>query len=193
MIGALPTTLEVNGKAYRIDADFRNVLEIFVAFNDPDLEDKEKAYICLQRLYTDFESMPTEDVQAAYEQAAKFLSCNTQDTGKRENRAQLVNWVKDEPLIFPAINKAAGMEIRTLPFVHWWTFMGWFQSIDRDAVWGTVLTIRQKKSKGKKLESYEKEFEKENRELCSVTVHAKAPTPENALAAMFAELTKGGD
>lgn len=38
MIGALPTTLEVNGKAYPIDADFRNVLEIFVAFNDPDLE-----------------------------------------------------------------------------------------------------------------------------------------------------------
>lgn len=72
MIGALPTTLEVNGKAYRIDADFRNVLEIFVAFNDPDLEDKEKAYICLQRLYTDFESMPTEDVQAAYEQALNF-------------------------------------------------------------------------------------------------------------------------
>ena len=47
MIGTLPRSLEVNGKFYRIRSDFRDVLKIVIAFGDPDLEDKEKAYICL--------------------------------------------------------------------------------------------------------------------------------------------------
>ena len=45
MIGTLPRSLEVNGKFYRIRSDFRDVLKIVIAFGDPDLEDKEKAYI----------------------------------------------------------------------------------------------------------------------------------------------------
>ena len=56
MIGTLPRSLEVNGKFYRIRSDFRDVLKIVIAFGDPDLEDKEKAYICLFILFKDFDA-----------------------------------------------------------------------------------------------------------------------------------------
>ena len=60
MLGQLPTTLEISGKKYEIRTDFRNVLSIISAFNDDELQDNEKIYICLKRLLIDFDSLPTE-------------------------------------------------------------------------------------------------------------------------------------
>ena len=45
MIGKLPKCLEIGGKEYPIDSDFRTVLNIFAAFNDPELTEVEKCYV----------------------------------------------------------------------------------------------------------------------------------------------------
>ena len=79
-----------------------------------------------------------------------------------------------------------------MPFLHWWTFLGYFQGIDRDDLWGVVLTIRQKKAKGKKLEKYEKEFVASNRELCSMEYLKDKQTPEDAMRELYEKLLKEG-
>ena len=83
MIGTLPRSLEVNGKFYRIRSDFRDVLKIVIAFGDPDLEDKEKAYICLFILFKDFDAIPKDDYEAAFKAALAFIDHNDkpEDTG----------------------------------------------------------------------------------------------------------------
>lgn len=50
------------------------------------------------------------------------------------------------------------MEVRALPYLHWWTFLGYYQSVDHDGLFGFVLTIRQKKTRGKKLENTSRSF-----------------------------------
>lgn len=45
--------------------------------------------------------------------------------------------------------------------------MGYFQSVDKEDLLSMVLSIRQKKAKGKKLEKWEKEFYTNNKNLCS--------------------------
>lgn len=57
MIGQLPQKLKVGNRYYRIRTDFRDILKILVASNDPELLDEEKIYICLFILYPDFEQM----------------------------------------------------------------------------------------------------------------------------------------
>ena len=47
----LPTELEVNEKRYRIRSDYRDILKIIQAYNDPELEEKEKCYVALKILY----------------------------------------------------------------------------------------------------------------------------------------------
>ena len=42
MIGALPETLTVGGEEYPIRTDYRNVLQVFEAFQDPELTQEEK-------------------------------------------------------------------------------------------------------------------------------------------------------
>ena len=75
MIGELPTRLDVNGESYAIRTDMKDVLKILQAFNDPELKDEEKVYICLVILDRDFDEMPQSDYEAAYKAAAEFIDC----------------------------------------------------------------------------------------------------------------------
>ena len=196
MLGQLPKTLTINGKLYRIRTDFRNILRIFEAFADKDLSDKEKMLVCLRRMFVDFSKLPYDDYKEAYEQVYWFIGC-----GKPEEKRPPVrtfNWIKDEPLMFPAVNKAAGLEVRAVPYLHWWTFMGYIESIDAESLFGTVLSIRQKKARGKKLEKYEREFMQNNKALMALDVEeAKPRTAEEKLLDMFndliAEDSEGGE
>ena len=147
MIWELPTSLEVNGTEREIRTDFRDVLKILVAFEDPDLEPAEKEYICLFILYVDFDQIPKEDYVAAYKAAISFI-----DNGIEGDKGgpRTMDWEQDAKILFPAVNHAAGCEVRSLPYLHWHTFTGYFMEI-KDSVYANVLNLRQKKAKGKKL------------------------------------------
>ena len=163
MIFDLPTTVEFAGKEWEIATDYRDILTILLAFEDNDLNDQEKAFVCLHNFYIDFESIPKECVQEAYEKAMEFIDHGSKDD-KRPN-VRTMDWEQDAPIIFPAINHVAGFEVRACDYMHWWTFMGMFMEI-KDSTCATVLSLRQKKARGKKLEKYEQEFWNQNKSIC---------------------------
>ena len=190
MLGTLPTTLNVNGTQYKIRTDYRDILRIFSAFNDKELNDKEKVYVLMKQIYVAMERIPEADLPAAYDAAIAFLECHM-----KEDRPspKVINWEKDEQLFFPAINKVAGFEVRTVNYLHWWTFLGYFQGIDREDTWGFILTIRQKRAKHKKLEQYEREFYDANRTMCDVDAPVNSvEATEDALLSIYNDLVKGG-
>lgn len=166
MIGNLPKRLEVNGRKYSIRTDYRDILKIMAAFSDPELEDNEKVYVCLVILYRDFEAIPRDDLEAAFTAAIRFIDCGSEPEKKKKS-PRTMDWEQDESLIFPAINKVAGREVRSMKYVHWWTFMGWFMEIG-DGVYSNVLSLRQKKSKHKKLEKWEQEYWYANKDICEL-------------------------
>lgn len=65
-------------------------------------------------------------------------------------------------MIVSDINKVAGCEVRALNFLHWWSFIAYFRSIGEGQL-STVVAIRDKLRRGKKLESWEKEYYRKNR------------------------------
>jgi len=161
-IFSLPTALAFGGREWDIDPDFRQVLRILSALEDPDLTDEEKALVCLMDLYVDFTEIPGEQLQAAFDAAIAFIDHGAGD-GKPGPRT--MDWGQDAPLIFPAVNRAAGFEVREAEYLHWWTFLGYFMEI-RDSVYSTVLGLRGKKARHKKLEKAEQEFWNENIGIC---------------------------
>ena len=167
MIGALPTTLEVGGRSYDIRSDFREILNIFQAFNDSELSKEEQVYVCLKCLYVNFESIPQEHLQEAVDKAIWF--CDGGDIPKsKPEKVKSFDWEHDESILFPAISKSLRViDVRALPYVHWWTFLGAFGEID-EGLFSTVMHIRQKKLKGKKLEKWEQEFYNSNKELINL-------------------------
>ena len=158
----LPTSLTVGGEEWKIRTDFRAVLDILKYFADPDYEQDEKWAICLDILYEDFEQMPHYFHEEAAKQAVEFIDMGIRDDGKQ--KPTLMDWEKDAPIIIPALNKEAGMEVRSVPYMHWHTFLGHYMSIG-ESLYAQDISIRAKREKGKKLEKWEQEFLKENKEL----------------------------
>lgn len=163
MLGQLPTSLPVGDRVYPIRSDFRDILNILEAFADPDLDAQEKVYVCLFTIYPDLEHIPADDLQEAYEQAVQFIDCGAE--AKPTRSPKIVDWAQDERLIFPAINKVAGTEVRALGYLHWWTFLGYFMEIS-EGTYSQILSMRSRKARGKKLEKYETEFWNANRDIC---------------------------
>lgn len=159
MIGSLPKSLKIGENHYKIRSDFRVALLIFEAFNDAELSDSEKIQVCLQCLY---EEIPA-DTEDAYRQAVWFLDGGNMPKSRR-NHGKIFDWKQDECLIFPAVNRSAGFETRSAEYVHWWTFLGYFSEIG-EGLFSQVLNIRRKKSEGKKLEKWEREFYSGHREI----------------------------
>ena len=163
MIGRLPTTLEVNGTKLNIRTDFRDCLLILQAFSDTELNDLEKQIILLKCLYKDFEKITEENYTEAVEKAIWFLNCGDTISKPYINKP-LYSWEQDEQMIFSGINKVAGMEIRNIEYLHFWTFIGYFNEIG-EGMFQSVVSIRYKKNHRKKLESYEREFYRDNKDI----------------------------
>lgn len=159
MIGKLPTTLIINEKEYKIRTDYRIALTIFEALEDVELNEKDKMRIMLELLY---EEIPI-NIEEALKQASWFLDGGKQYEEFNKSK-KVMDWQQDESIIFSAVNKVAGYETREKDYIHWWTFLGYFSEIG-EGLFSTIINIRQKKNKGKKLEKYEQEFYRNNKQL----------------------------
>ncbi len=170
MIGALPEELTVGGEEYPIRTDYRNVLQVFEAFQDPELMQEEKWIVAIYLLFEGFScdddvleaAQNGFDSEEAMKQISWFISAGQPE--KQVLEQPTYNWTQDEQMIFSAVNKVAGRETRELEYLHWWTFLGYFNEVG-EGTFSFIVGIRNKLNKGKKLEKHEKEFLSHNKEL----------------------------
>ena len=164
------------------------VLNIFEALNDDTLSDDDKALVMLKSLYITFSSIPREHIQEAAEKAMWFLDGG--DIPKiTSDGIQTFDWKHDESIVFPAVNKVAGYETRSCKYLHWWTFVGLFNEVG-DGLFSSVMSIRTKLKKGKKLEDSEKEFYKTHKNMINLYTkkeQEEIAETEAALKELFGE------
>lgn len=177
----LPTSLRIGGKDYAIETDFRKIINVLTAFNDPDLDDETKSFVFFSAFFK--EEIPRDCLKEAYEAGMDFIEAGIKSDGKPAKR--MMDWEQDAPLIIPAVNKVAGMEIRALPYLHWWTFLSYYMEIG-ESQFSNVLQIREKKRKGKKLEKWEAAYYRENKQLVDLKEKV-SEDDEQALAELLGE------
>lgn len=188
----LPKKLQVGRRWYRIRTDFRAVLDILVAFGDPELDDAEKDQVMREIMYIDYDTIPPEEWPEAAEQAVWFIDCGLQREDGMNPKPRTMDWQKDAPIVIPAVNKVATRDVRTMKYLHWWTFFGYYMEIG-DGLFSQVLSIRQKRAEGKKLEKWEEEFLRKNRSLCALpevvtdVQKERRKAEEEALKKLFGE------
>lgn len=141
------------------------VLDCFSALNDVELDKEERVYCALIIFYEDFNSL--EDLMAfpqlneAVQKMYWFFNCGDDRGVGAKKHYKLVDWDGDSQLIASAVNKVANTEIRVVPYMHWWTFMGYYLAIGESPL-ATVVGIRSKIMEGKKLEKHESKFKNDN-------------------------------
>ena len=169
---SLPTTVIVSGRSYPVRTDFRVILEIFVMLEDPDLSDSDKTEALLRMFYED--RPPAEETDAAVRAFLDFLEPGGTAPRPGKKSPGLIRWQQDFPLIVAPVNKVLGTECRALPYLHWYTFLAAFLEMDGDSLFSRVLSIRDKLSRGKKLEKWERDFLRQNPDLVQPPVRLSA-------------------
>lgn len=169
----LPTSVHVAGVDWDIRTDFRVVIDVLIAFDNPEYDEEEKWLYCLMSLIVDYDNLPEEAYFDACQELIEFIDMGITDDKKAPRKT--MDWQQDANIIIPAINKVVGKEVRAEKYMHWWTFLSSYMEIDDKSLFSHVLSIRTKKAKGKKLEKWEQEFYRENKSLIDIK---KKLTPE---------------
>lgn len=164
-LGSLPEKLQIKGKRYEIRSDFRDCLRIQDAFADERLR-HEEALECMRRiLYPAWREMPPDHIEEAVREGLNFL--NAGRTQKEGRKSPLYSWEQDEQMIMASLAKVTGKDVRSMPYLHWWTFLGLFGEIT-DGLFSQVTEIRRKLRDGEKLEKHERKFYRENKALIEI-------------------------
>ena len=163
----IPKSIVIEDKEFHIrnDGDYRMVLDCFNALEDMELTAEERVMASLIIFYDGIDSIEDiaklPDTNLAAKEMIKFFNCGQEESPGMKVNYKLIDWNADSLLICSAINKVANTEIRALPYLHWWTFMGYYLAIGESAL-SSVVNIRNKIAKGKKLEKHEQEFKRTN-------------------------------
>lgn len=170
----LPKSVTIKNKKCDINSDYRDILGIFEAMNDPDLLDQEKLSVSLDLFYkTDDYKV---DVNTAAKEMFDFISmCEPEEDNKVEK--PLYSWDQDFNIIVAPINKNLGYDVRGLDYLHWWTFLSAFYEIG-ECTFNTYVTIRDKLNRGKKLEKYEEKILNKNKDKIILKKHYDSTTQE---------------
>ena len=157
----LPTSVELGGKEYAIRSDYRAILDILEAISDPELDDNDKI-VCVLNIF--YEEIPPYELwKEAIGECFRFIDLGAEEKTDRP-APKLMDWKQDFQYIVAPVNRIIGKEIRSLEYLHWWTFISAYYEIG-ECTFSQIVSIRSKKAKHKQLDKWEKEWYREHREM----------------------------
>lgn len=163
----IPTSIEIDGRKFQIrnNGDYRVILDCFEVLKAQELDVRERLLACLLIFYQDFSTIEDiadlSNVDKLVTEMYNFFNCGSASHVGTQMKHSVIDWKADSQLICSAINNVAGKEVRAEPYIHWWTFMGYYTAIGESPI-SSIIKIRTKMLENKKLEKYEKEFKQRN-------------------------------
>lgn len=176
----LPTSAEIKGKTYAIRSDYRAILDVLGCLGEStSTEDakQEALHAALTIFYPDYLDMPMYAIKEAIKYMSWFVNGGGDESQTPKKKPKLMDWTQDFPIIIAPINRVAGCEVRSVDYMHWWTFLAYYREIG-DCLFAQVVSIRKKRMKGKKLDKSDKEFYEANRDLIDFKVEYTAAEDE---------------
>jgi hypothetical protein len=157
LINTFPTKVKVDDIEYELNTNFRNCLDIILAFEDNELTQYEKVEVMLSLLYKD-KNIPN-NIEKAIELAIKFLDCGEATNGKIQDgiNARTYSFEKDAKYIYSAIKQTHNIDLESVEYLHWWKFVYMFMDLDKECFFNQLVYLRQQKAKGK-LTKEEKQY-----------------------------------
>lgn len=165
MIYDLPKTVCIDGEEYKIrkNCDYRVVLDCMEPLSDDNLTADEKIFCAFVIFYEDYEKI--QNYPLAVKEMFKIINGGEEPDEEQPQKPPLMNWQQDFKIIIAPINRVLGYSVRAPEkYTHWFDFLAAYMEIG-DCTFANVVSIRNKLSKGIKLEKSEQEFYKENRKM----------------------------
>lgn len=177
MMWDLPVSVEINGKihAIRNKCDYRVVLDVISALNDNELTEEEKIKCALIIFYENI--LDVDDFESAVNEMFKVINLG-EEQSKEEKNPKLMDWEHDFQQIAPPVSRVLGYSVRDAnKYTHWYDFIGAYQEIG-ECTFSTIVSIRSKRAKGKKLDKWEEEYLREHRKMVELPTKLTAEEQE---------------
>lgn len=110
---ALPDSVEVDGRAYPINGDFRVILKCFAILNDPDVLDGTKAALVRKNF---FPNEVPDDWFCAFDSFVRMGKERKAESGEAQ-----FDYEFDAPEILSSFQMLYGIDLLTAE-IHWWRF-----------------------------------------------------------------------
>ena len=179
---ALPVSVEVEGRRYPINSDYRVCLRIMEAFEDDTLTNEEKQLVMLRLLYKDV----PPNVAGACEAAMNFLNGWTTAAGN-DDGTRRYSFSKDARYIFTGVLQTHGMDLEKIEYLHWWKFCYLFMDLREDCFFSRLIYYRTRLEKGN-LTQEEREYCDSIRDILDLPKPPEDTTVEDE----FMRLLRGG-
>lgn len=128
LIDKFPNTVCVNGKGYEVETDFREWIRFTKLVEDEDVPWQIKCRLLLQ-WYID--GIP-DDLEEAIEALGDFLTMRQDGEESDEPMLppkQVYSFDEDMVWIYSAFREAYGIDLQSVPYMHWWEFQTLFIGI----------------------------------------------------------------
>lgn len=133
-------------KEYPINTDFRVGVRIILAFEDPELTEREKLSVMIENLYPE----TPKDLEQAVRLGIRFLNGDSarEDEADRDFSLRLYSFEKDANYIFAAFQQTHGIDLETAK-MHWWKFLALFMDLGADTTFCNLVGLRKRIKTGK--------------------------------------------
>ncbi len=186
LVNKFPTKIQIGDTIHEINTDFRNCLKIILAYEDDDLTIEEKTTIMLMRLYG-FVPKNAEEQEEAIKKGILFLDCGEEH--KDTDSPRIYSFFKDGKYIYAAIESSnVNLDLENIEYLHWWKFCYKFLEIGKNTTFSNIISLRDKKNKGK-LTKEERNIFIESREILDLDYISEPSEEENK----FMNLFNGGE
>lgn len=128
-----PDYVEVEGSRYRIVTDFREWIKMSELISDNDIPSQKKAELLLG-WYIDL----PDNLEEAIYKLGDFLSAHAlepyedvSDSGHKKEEP-VFSYSEDAGCIFSAFLNCYGIDLETIPYMHWWKFRLLFEGLPEE-------------------------------------------------------------
>lgn len=159
----LPKSIEIDGINHKIrnDCDYRVVLDTISALTDESLIEADKLECALYIFYDNIDKI--EDIQTAVTEMIKIINLGKEIKTNEPIQPKIMDWGHDFDNIAPPVSRVLGYSVRdSKNYTHWYDFIGAYMEIG-DCYFAQIISLRNKRKKGKKLEDYEISFYREHK------------------------------
>ena len=162
MFHKLPYFVMLQGRKYKINADFRNMIQFENKLQDKSVDNLEKIQYGLKHFYLDFSNPNAQEmlqIPDLYLEACKklmwFYQCGREDyhkvkgNGKKVNK-QIYSYEFDDEYIYGAFYEQYGIDL-SYEKVHWWKFKALLKSLKEDTEFVKIKGYRSYMGKDKNM------------------------------------------
>lgn len=161
----LPTSIIIDEKEFfiRNKCDYRVVLDVIEALNDDEIDKQHRISCALCIFYEDLSGCT--NLQSAAIEMMKIINLGEIQEEDSPQKPPIMDWSHDFPQLAPPISRVLGYSVRDEKnYTHWFDFFGAYQEIG-ECLFSTIVSIRSKRQKGKKLEQWEQQFYAEHKKM----------------------------